>query len=383
MRRVHALWFPLTALLPAFEAAPAQSPAADLPLDPARIEEIVMQFRQENDLPAACIGIVSGDKLVYARGLGEIDLKRGQPAEADSLFQIGSVTKTFTATLLCILRDEGKLTLDDPVAKHLPPEVKAPTGEKGTVITLRHLATHTSGLPANPPNRRNVPDSPSVMMPYSTRELYEGLSQTRLQSEPGDRFIYSNYGFGLLGHALERAAGMPYETLLKERICKPLGMTSTSIALPDADLKRFAAHYWLNQPRSERPRWEFGEISGFGGIVSNVPDLAKYLSAQFHTESDAKSPIRGATLAELHKPTRPTGDRGGTSIALGWTVIESKELGPIVGHGGEVDGHSSAIGFLPRHKVGIIVLTNLGGNTGERLYRAIADYLTPLIAARK
>ena len=174
----------------------------------AVVDRVVQRFLLDNDVPGAAVGIVRDGTLIYAKGHGVRSVERHEPVVANTLFQIGSVTKVFTTTLMLRLRDEGRLALDDPVSTYLPPQVAMPawgTGEERLIPTLRHLATHRSGLPRDQPNRRDRPHSPTVMEPYSIAELYQGLSTTKLLFRPGTTRQYSNYGFGLLGHVLERA----------------------------------------------------------------------------------------------------------------------------------------------------------------------------------
>jgi CubicO group peptidase (beta-lactamase class C family) len=155
---------------------PVVGPAANAPanaapwVDPAEIDRLVEAGMRLSGAPSYVVGIVSREGLVYAKAFGLADIGANRRATVETIYQVGSVTKTFTATLLCILIDEGTLSLDDPVAEYLPAGVCLPTDHHGApAITLRHLATHTSGLLTNPINRKNVPGSPSVMMPYSLR----------------------------------------------------------------------------------------------------------------------------------------------------------------------------------------------------------------------
>src|SRR5262249_5694080 len=156
--------------------------------------------------------IVRQQDLVYAKSFGLADRRNFQAATVHTLYRIGSITKVFTTTLLAMLRDRGAVRLDDPVANYLPSEVKLPTDPRGApAITLRHLATHSSGLPSLPPNL--VPKGEDPYGGYSVDALYAGLAQIRLVVPIGAGENYSNLGMGLLGHALERAAGMPYEEM--------------------------------------------------------------------------------------------------------------------------------------------------------------------------
>jgi CubicO group peptidase (beta-lactamase class C family) len=163
---------------------------------------------------------------------GKLDNGTAQEVNGDTLFEIGSVTKTFTALLLVDMVQRGEMKLDDPVAKYLPKSVKVPS-RNGRQITLLDLATHTAGLPRDPSNltpRHSLPEN--AFADYSVEKLYAFLSSFALDGDPGSKFEYSNVGMALLGHILALKAGTNYEALVVERICRPLKMNSTRITLP-------------------------------------------------------------------------------------------------------------------------------------------------------
>jgi len=340
----------------------------------ALVDRVVQRFLADHDIPGAAVGIVRAGQLVYAKGHGVRSLERHEPVTVDTLFQIGSVTKVFTTTLLLQLRDEGRIALDDPVDKYLPEDVKVPAWRDGEALvrpTLRQLATHRAGLPRNPPNRRDRPHSPTVMEPYSVAELYQGLALTTLLFRPGTARQYSNYGFGLLGHVLERATGRPYEALLTEQLLTPLGMMDTKVSLTAADLAQFAAHYWPHEPRVERQRWIFGEVCGFAGLASTVPDLALFVSMHLGATAEQAGPVRGPSLVEMREPVVTGGPDPHRGVTMDWFFEDHPHVGRILSHAGEVDGHSAMLWLAPQVETAIIVLANVGGDTAPRLNREI------------
>jgi CubicO group peptidase (beta-lactamase class C family) len=155
---------------------------------------------------------------------GKMDNGTDQEVNGDTLFEIGSITKTFTALLLQDMIERGDMKLDDPVTKYLPESVKMPT-RNGKEITLLQLVIHTSGLPENPDNLG------PTWADYSTDQLYAFLSGYKLTDDPGTRYKYSNLGASLLGHVIELKAGTNYESLVADRICRPLEMNSTRCML--------------------------------------------------------------------------------------------------------------------------------------------------------
>jgi D-alanyl-D-alanine-carboxypeptidase/D-alanyl-D-alanine-endopeptidase len=340
------------------------------------VDRVVKRFLVANDIPGAAVGVVRDGKLMYAKGHGVRSVERQEPVAVNTLFQIGSVTKVFTTTLMIQLRDEGWIALDDPVSLYLPEHVETPSWREGDELampTLRQLAIHRAGLPRNPPTRRDRPHSPSVMEPYSIAELYQGLAMTKLTSRPGTSWQYSNYGFGVLGHALERVAGRPYEALLHEKLLKPLEMFDTKISLTAGDLERFAAHYWPKEPRVERQRWIFGEVCAFAGLASTVPDLARFVAMHLGAKSgQAARPLSGTSLLEMRETAATFGTGENRGITVGWFFEDHPKLGRILSHGGEVDGHSASLWLAPEVDTAIIVLVNVGSNTAERLKREIS-----------
>ena len=167
-------------------------------------------------------------------GSGTAGPNRPTPPDAHTIFEIGSLTKVFTATLLALLSEEGRLALDDPLQRYLPPGVELPV--RGRPITLADLATHTSGLPRLPHRffLRSLRHRRNPYAWFTVDDLHAGLPSTRLRREPGGRSRYSNLGYGLLGHALAACAGSSYEQLVQERICRPLALADTHAAVPPA-----------------------------------------------------------------------------------------------------------------------------------------------------
>jgi len=362
-------------ILPLMAAAMLQSPPQ---LDRAMLEPVVRQTLDSRRIPGAVVAIARGDSIVLLEAFGVRDVESGAPMRSDDRFLIGSLTKQFTATLLAQLAASGTLTLDDPLGMHLDPAYSHP--EWARRVTLRQLATHTAGLPRNPVNRRDVPNSPGVMLPYSRTELYEGLTRTTLVAEPGSRWAYSNLGFAILGEVVARAAGSRYDVLLRDSLLVPLGLQNTAIADAQADESRFPSGYWPEDERAiARPRWVFGEVTAFGGLYSTAHDLARFLVAQ--TASGPGAPYSAATRAVLHTPAPGVAATAGQAMALGWFVYSLPGGVTLVGGGGEVDSFSSAMGFLAVPRVAIVVLTNRGGGSGEQVIRAVIQAVLPALTS--
>lgn len=332
--------------------------------------ELVEQKMKAGNIPGAVVGVVEGERLASYGAFGLRDVERRLPMRPTTLFQIGSVTKPLTATLALLLASQGELDLDASLGEYLPADSEARDAIRA--ITLRQLLSHTSGLPRDPVNRRDRPGSPSVMLPYSTQELYAGLRETKLEAPSGQRFAYSNLGYLLAGHVLELATGEDYRTLLRERLFEPLRMDASGIDPSDEQEKQLAVHYWPEDARrTPRERWKFGEIAGASGVFSSVFDLARFAVAQYSEEEDLLAGFR----SELHKPVLPLEGGHGRSVALGWFVDPLPPGGKILGHGGEVDGHSACLAVLPEQRLALIVLCNQGGDSAEALCRLLMPAL--------
>ena len=306
------------------------------------------------------IGIITQNGTqVY--GYGNISKANSTKVNGNTIFDTASITKTFTTTLLADMVKQGLVNLDDPIEKYIPTTVKVPTYNRHK-ITLEDLATHTSGLPDFPAGwiRNHT---------YTTQQAYNFLSNTQLQSEPGTKANYSDFGMGLLGHILSIRAGVPYSQLVKDRIFSVLGMDSTGIAmnstaiiLSDALKSRLAKGHI----GGKEVNLEFipEAIQGAGALHSTANDLLKYLAANIgliHTSID--DIIQETHLIRHEYPQAPTlhfasnnnKSLSASYVGLGW-FIDTNLGTEVIQHSGGIDGYSSYIGFNPTKQEGVVVL---------------------------
>jgi D-alanyl-D-alanine-carboxypeptidase/D-alanyl-D-alanine-endopeptidase len=302
------------------------------------------------------VGIVVGvvdpnGRRVVAYGKSAKD---GKPVDGDTVFEIGSVTKVFTSLLLADMVQRGEVALTDPVSKYLPANVRVPE-RGGKKITLVDLATHTSGLPKLPSNLH--PKNPSnPYADYTDAQLYEFLDTAVLTRDIGSKYEYSNLGGGLLGYVLARRAGTDYETLVRTRILEPLGMKNTTVTLSNAMKEHLAiGHDGGLQPVSN---WDFGVLAGLGALRSTGDDLLTFLAANLGI---GKSPL-AAAMASMLATRRSTGTPN-LKIALGWH-ISRRNGGDIIWHNGGTGGYCSWIGFNPKSRTGVVVLSNTSTAAG-------------------
>lgn len=303
-------------------------------VEDGKAEGIVVGFLEAND----STWVVSyGNPGPGARSLGP-----------RSVFETGSIGKTFTATLLSDMVLSGEVALDDPVSDYLPEGVTVPA-VGGREITLLDLATHRSGLPKNPGNHQPA-DPGNPYADYTVETIYDFLSGHELRRQPGAEFEYSNLGFQVLGQALARAAGISYDELHRERILVPLGMTGAGFTL-SGDRAQWAVRG--HRSGVPVPHWEGTDASrGAGGMYANVEDMLKYLKANVGPpETELEKAMRAT-----HEPRFKWGNTQ-AQIGLAWTV-DTVQGRPIVQHGGNTGGFSALIAFDPEREVGIVWLTN-------------------------
>ena len=286
------------------------------------------------------IGIVKdGETQVIA--YGEKTKGSNIPPDADTVFEIGSASKVFTGIVLADMVQKGIVKLDDPVQKYLPDGVTMPILE-GKTITLKHLATHTSGLPRMPDNF--MPKDPSnPYADYSEAQMYEFLNRHKLRRVPG-QYEYSNYGMGLLGYLLARKLGKSYEQCIIDVLCKPIGMTDTSICLNEDQQKRFATPY--SSDLNPVSPWDFTTLAGCGGIRSTCNNMIKFIKANIKDDNEALT----QTLRMSHKIHH----NDGMAIGLAWHILQDGTRW----HNGGTGGFHSWIGIFPEKNSGIVVLAN-------------------------
>ena len=295
----------------------------------------------------------------------------GAPIAADTEFEIGSITKTFTSLLLAEAIVRGDVSLGEPVAKYLP---AGATGleRNGKTVSLGHLATHTSGLPPIPGNfSRANPADPYA--DYDGASLMAYLGGTVLERDPGESYAYSNLGAGVLGYALTASRG-GYEKVMRERVLLPLGMTDTTQTLTPAQETRFAAGH--DPQLAPTPAWRFDALAGAGGLRSTASDMAKYLKA-------AANPDASPMPAAFNLVKRPVVDGPSPSLRVGlaWHVTV-RDGRTIEWHNGRTGGFASMIAFDPASREGVVVLSNASIGV-EDLTLHLLDPSVPLSAPPK
>jgi len=321
---------------------------------PSDVKENIQKRVEYGDNVSIVVGLINGDQVNYFN-YGKTALKNGTDVDENSVFEIGSISKTFTTIALADEIVKGTMKLSDPISKYLPKHVKVPTKNE-KVITLKDLATHTSGLPRMPSNfRPSNPENPFA--DYSVQQMYDFLNTYELTRNIGEQYEYSNYGMGLLGHILELHTGLTYDKLIKTKIANVLSMNSTGMII-NGDMKnRLAKGHTGNR---EMPNWSFSTLGGAGGIKSTLSDMVKYMQANM---TNNNNPIHKAM--QLSHQMAYQNKAKDFEIGLGWHYDKTANGKRIIWHNGQTYGYHSFAGFIEGTGQGIVVLSNSTDNIDD------------------
>jgi len=345
-------------------------------------DEIKAILRERIDIAKRGVGIVVG--LIDENGtrvvsVGKPSVTSDKPLDGDAIFEIGSITKTFTAILLADMVARGEVALDDPISKYLPKSVKTPV-VNGKEITLEQLSRHTSGLPRLPSNMKPK-DPGNPYADYTVAQLYEFLNGYKTTRPFGVTTEYSNLGVGLLGHILALRAGTDYETLVRSRILAPLKMNSTAIKLTPAMREKMTTGHYQTVAV---PYWDLPTLAGAGALRSSTNDMLKYLAANMGFKSGLASTADVTTLlAAMQRTQRNTTDTPDMGYGLGWSLNSSFDKKIIV-HGGGTGGFMTFVAFEPQRKRGVVVLSNSNSDISDIALHLLDSRrpLTKLAAAK-
>ncbi len=289
------------------------------------------------------------------------------PAGADSVFEVASLTKVLTALLLADAARRGEVGLDDPLSRY---ESGTPSCD-GRAITLTDLATHGAGLPLRPPNLQSAPGAFNKYAGYTTEQLRSSLRGYALTRRPGDRFEYSNWGFGLLGDALAIGSGLSYDDLLQKRITGPLAMTSTALQT-DTGMKARLVQGHDDRLRPLPPTSD-GALGPAGGLRSTANDILNLLAVFLGRGPEALIASGKAMLA-VDRP----GDDDRTRMALGWRRTRGV-AGDLYWSNGRADGYRAFMGFNPQLGVAVVALIDASSGVGvDDIGRHLLDPASPI-----
>jgi len=344
------------------------------------IDAAYATFAQEQNIPGIAAGIVQDGRLVHATTIGLADIEAARPVATSTAFRIASMTKNMTALAILSLRDKGRLALDAPVSQYVPQfaTVRPATGDSPPV-TVRHLLTHTAGFVTDDPWGDRV----LGMTPAELDAIM--ATGTLFARPPGLAFEYSNLGYGIAGRVLTNVSGEPYQSYIRRTILEPLSMTRTTFDALAAMQDDYAQPYRLDDGEWSRERIEpDGEVGAMGGLVTTVPDYARYvsflLSAWPARDDPETGPVRRASVRELglwNAPPHGIDGRPQTPTAYGDGLQNSldPQLGRVLHHSGGLPGYGSHVLMLPDRGWGIFAFGNRTYASMSRMTWRVAEML--------
>lgn len=353
------------------------------------LDELFAARAQKTEATSAVAGIVLDGELVYESSFGMLDATTSARPNSDTLFRIGSLSKSFAATSIIQLRDEGKLALDEPAMTYVPELDKVRGTQAGwRPITIRHLLTMTSGLAYD--------DTwGPVSYGFDRQELKRLFDDgVTLASEPGARYAYSNLGYALLGLVVERVSGQSFRDYVSRHVLSPLGMSSTGWAPAESGM---AIGYFRKKDGTfvAEPHPNDGVFAPAGGVYSTLHDLSRYVAFQL-AAYDSSTPVEAAPLLrasvrEMHRgqaslrwghdvPVASYDEEKGlklmtSSYGFGWVENTTCDYEGIVQHGGFEPGYFAYIRLLPRHRIGLVTLSTTAATGDYQTFRGVLGLL--------
>jgi CubicO group peptidase (beta-lactamase class C family) len=334
------------------------------------VDRVFRDYAKSRNIPGMVWGIIIDGRLAHAVSAGVRDRSSGAAVSSDTVFRIASMTKSFTSLAILKLRDEGKLSLEDPVSKWIPEfaRMEMPTRDSES-IRIRHLLTHETGFPEdNPWGDQQL----GVAEDELTAWLKRGIP---FSTPPGTRYEYSNYGFGLLGRIVAKAANQPYDEYLQTQILNPLRLTATTLKPASVPPDQRAVGYRRQPDGSylEEPPLPHGAFGAMGGLLTSAEDLGRYVAFQVSAwparDDPDRGPVRRSSVREMNRLWRtsslsvnnqagkPRGSVNGYGYGL--RVTSDCRFEHIVGHGGGLPGFGSYMAWLPEYGVGMFAMANL------------------------
>ncbi len=331
----------------------------------ADFDEYVNKAIKEWGIPGVAIAIVKDDKIVFAKGFGVRELNKPEPVDEKTLFAIGSSSKAFTAASLAMLVDDSKLKWDDPATKYLPGfQLYDPYSTRE--LTVNDLITHRSGLTRG--------DLLWYASPYDRNEVIRRVRFLKPTWSLRSRFGYQNVMYLAAGQIIPSITGKSWDDFVRDRIFNPLGMTSSSTSIKAlASFNDVATPHAKIDDKVQAIAWRnIDNIAPAGSINSNVQDMAQWLRLQLGDGVyQGQRLLSSAAIKEMHSPQtviRLEGQQGSLypaahflNYGMGWFLSDYRGK-KVVEHGGAIDGMRAGVGMIPEEKLGVVILTNLGGN---------------------
>jgi CubicO group peptidase (beta-lactamase class C family) len=321
--------------------------------DPA--DEYVKNEMQQHRIPGVSLAVLQSNQVVKQASFGLASLELKVPVSPETVFEIGSITKQFTAACILVLVQDGKLSLDEKISPLLHR-----TPQSWSNITVRHLLTHTSGIKSY-----TGLDGFELRRHLTQEQFVHAIGAYPLETQPGHAWKYCNTGYNLLGFIIENVSGMDYWSFLQSRILRPLEMTSTTLRMPSMVITNRASgyeqtnHIWINRD------YDLTDVFAAGALMSSIGDLAKW-----NNSLDNGVLLNAETRKQMWTPARLNNGTA-TDYGFGWR-IEKVDGHSNIGHGGSTSGFSASLQRFPQDHLAVIVLTNTDEQIATKLARGIA-----------
>ncbi len=334
-----------------------------------KLEEFIFTKMSATKLPGLSVGVINGDEVVWKKGFGFRDLKSGLTTTPNTLYRIGSVTKSFTALSIMQLIEQGKLRLDDPITNYAPVNIK-PGGE---TIRISHLLSHSSGLPALAYSEAMIRAAAGAgenwfpLADYSDLLTFMADAQDWTLSRPGKHWFYSNEGYAILGYIIEKCSGITYKEYVQKHILAPLGMKQSLFCKEEVTkIPDTATPYIITREGERKPSdYFYSRILSVGALISNVMDLSKYVAMYLgmgeYNGIRLLSQESMEIMTSAHIPLPHQGPFGQGAYGYGLSITPDFLGYKLVGHGGSVLVSTAYIGFIPEQGIGIALLANGSG----------------------
>jgi CubicO group peptidase (beta-lactamase class C family) len=322
-----------------------------------RVDYYIKGEMETHRVPGVALMVIQDGKASKTAAYGLANLELSVPVKPETVFEIGSITKQFTAAGILLLAQDGKLSVNDKISAHL-----ANIPSAWTNITIRHLLTHTSGIK----NYTGL-DGFELRQHLTQAQFISAMGREPMEFAPGDAWKYCNTGFSLLGYIIENVSGENYWDFMSERVFRPLGMNATTDRLPSVIIPNRASGYEQTNHAYINRAYDLTDVFSAGAIVSTVGDLAKWNAAL-----DGETLLNAATKEQMWTPAKLNGGKT-TNYGFGW-FVDTLDGHRNIGHSGSTSGFSATIQRFPDDKLAIIILTNTDEAIATPLAKKIATF---------
>lgn len=336
------------------------------------LDRFIYQQIEKNKIPSLAVGVVKNGKIVISTGFGYANIEEESLANENTIYQLGSVSKMFTGHVLAKLIHQKELSMSDNISTFFPKDIRFPKSPTGQRITIKHIATHSSEFPRYPYNLERI--DPNPIKGYTREQMLKGIENISIDTLIGYRYNYSNFGYGVLGTAMENLKGQRFSDLMKEIIFSKYEMNSSSLELTDYIKEDLATPYLAVSPYEKTEPWNMESLAAAGNVFSSIADLNKFM-IELLTPNDINK-IQQKSYFKINDSW---------NYGLGCFIVESKKRNTtVVYHGGDIDGYASSLSLYPSYDLGIVILTNWGegqviGEAFDGIYEIVLDhYLGPI-----